>query len=255
MHDGETSLVTRRFAPQFIALESDTMASVFELAKLSAIAYKSNIVRFREWTRKEFIGNYSGKGFYAEIFSHSGKNEVVVSYRGTDGGDMDWDDFFSDLQIGLGKIPYQYKEAVRAFSMAKELANSGNRKIIVTGHSLGGGLASLVSAKEEAGRFPTVTFNAPGMKNSYVGSHFLDLIGHFNLGFVDQSKFLHIRATGDLVSKVAGGHIGKVENVYVDEWGDSKILGGSRHLAQHSIDNIVKTLERNSWYHRDITVA
>jgi hypothetical protein len=63
---------------------------------------------------------------------------------------------------------------------------------------------------------------------------------------------LHIRATGDPVSVATGKHMGKVEEVYVDCWGDGKIFGSSRHLAQHSINNMVDSLRGKYWYHTDL---
>ena len=59
---------------------------------------------------------------------------------------------------------------------------------------------------------------------------------------------LHIRAGGDLVSALTGFTIGKVESVHVHTLGNGKILGTSRHLAQHSITNIVQAL-RTSYKH------
>jgi hypothetical protein len=117
---------------------------------------------------------------------------------------------------------------------------------------LEGGIASLVAAKQPI-KPPVVTFNSPGMKTSFVKSHILDALGRYAYNnSCDISKFLHIRAHGDLVSSRTGPHMGKVEFVYVDEWGDEKVLGASRHLAQHSIDNMVKCLRPKTWYHKDL---
>jgi putative lipase involved disintegration of autophagic bodies len=122
--------------------------------------------------------------------------------------------------------------------------------LYLTGHSLGGGLASLLSAKKAG--LPTVTFNAPGMQRSFIGSHLLDIIGRINLHYVDTSQMLHLRSTGDPVSSLTGKHMGKVEEVYVDAWGDGDVLGSSRHLAQHSIQNMVDSLKSKPWFHKDL---
>ncbi|MCI0507610.1 MAG: hypothetical protein L0Z73_16075 [Gammaproteobacteria bacterium] len=90
------------------------------------------------------------------------------------------------------------------------------------------------------------------MKRSFVGGHFLKIVGVINLGYVKQDKFLHNRSTGDVVSRATGSHFGKVNDVYVDKWGDGKILGGSRHLAQHSIDNMVEAMKGMPWTHTDL---
>ena len=90
------------------------------------------------------------------------------------------------------------------------------------------------------------------MHRTYVRSHFIDIIGVYSLSFVDTSKMLHIRATGDPVSIATGKKIGTVEEIYVNKWGDGKLLGASRLLAQHSMDNMLKSLTSKYWYHRDL---
>lgn len=167
--------------------------------------------------------------------------------------DKDWSDFSSDLQIGLGQTPQQMYVAEKAYdrfiSSAKKLAGY-NFNLYLTGHSLGGGLASLLSAKKAG--LPTVTFNAPGMQRSYIGGHVLRIVGRYNLRYVKTDQMLHIRATGDPVSVATGEHMGKVEEVYVDQWGDGKVLGASRHLAQHSIQNMVDSLRSKYHYNKDL---
>ena len=90
------------------------------------------------------------------------------------------------------------------------------------------------------------------MHRIFVTSHFIDLFSLINYHYLDKSKFLHIRATGDLISVGTGPHMGKVEDVYIDIWGDGRVLGTSRHLAQHSIDNMITSLKTRSWYHKDL---
>jgi hypothetical protein len=180
------------------------------------------------------------------------KKEIALAIRGTDFRNKDLGDFFADLQIALGKVPYQLRAAKRAFSTEETYAIDRDYDLFLTGHSLGGGIASLVAAKQPS-KPPVVTFNSPGMRISFVKSHILDAVGRYTYqNYCDISKFLHIRAHGDLVSRGSGPHMGKVEFVYVDEWGDEKVLGASRHLAQHSIDNMVKCLRPKTWYHKDL---
>lgn len=78
----------------------------------------------------------------------------IVAYRGTES----WDDVKADLNIGVGNVPGQFVPAMQLFEKAQQIKNLS--KIIVTGHSLGGGLAQLVSANKVA---LGVTFNPPGM--------------------------------------------------------------------------------------------
>ena len=229
------------------------MASVFELAKLSSMAYDSTKTIFQNWVQKRNFGIPSGKGFYAELYFNTKKKEAAYVIRGTDTGG-DWADYLSDLQVGMGQVPDQFTRAAKGFEESKQMAKGvflDDYKIYLTGHSLGGGLASLLSAKH--GGLPTVTFNAPGMMMSYVHSYGFTIIGLVKLAKLDASKILHMRATGDPVSIATGRHMGRVKDVYVDEWGDHNILGASRYLAQHSIENMVKTLSKYSQYQTELS--
>lgn len=228
------------------------MASVYELANLSAMAYDSMRNRFRQWRRTNWHGHMNGNGFYAETYQNATKREIVLAVRGTDFRDKDWGDFYADLQIMLGKVPYQLKFAKRAYEIEQERNVLLGYNVFLTGHSLGGGVAALLAANQPI-KPPVVTFNAPGMQKSYVNSHIINMVGKYNYSnYFDVSKFLHIRANGDLVSRGTGPHMGKVESVYVNEWGDDNVLGPSWHMAQHSIDNMVACLRSKSWYHKDL---
>lgn len=229
------------------------MASIHELATLSAMAYDAKRVTFSDWTRIDQHSDFSGKGFYAGLYLNGVRKEVAMAIRGTDFEEKDLSDFYSDIQIGLGKAPSQLKHAENAYKKFQRSARfkaGSNFNLYLTGHSLGGGLASLLSAKKTG--LPTVTFNAPGMQRSYIGSHLINIIGYINLQYVDTSQMLHVRATGDPVSKSAGKHLGKIEDIYVDAWGDGKLLGSSRHLAQHSIENMVLSTKNKYWCQTDL---
>ncbi|VAW56691.1 hypothetical protein MNBD_GAMMA07-625 [hydrothermal vent metagenome] len=227
------------------------MASVFELAKLSEMTYDSTKVVYRDWYKKLHYGPLSGLGFYAEYYFNHKKRDVVLAIRGTDlgGEEADRSDILSDVQIMLGHSPSQLESAKQAYAEIKRLANReffGKYNFYLTGHSLGGGLATILSARH--GGKPTVTFNAPSVMRSFIGGYLFNNIGSYHLARLNAENILHIRASGDMVSWLNGRHIGKVEDIYVNHWGDSKMLGASRHLAQHSIKNIVDTLS-SSYVH------
>jgi len=201
------------------------MASVFELAKLSKMTYDSTAVVYRDWYKKRHFGHSSGLGFMG-------------------GEDADWSDILSDVQIGLGQSPSQLIKAKDAYAAVKSIAKDefrDNYNFYLTGHSLGGGLATILSARN--GGKPTVTFNAPSAMRSFIGGYLFRL---------NTDNILHIRASGDMVSWLNGRHIGKVDDIYINHWGDSKMLGASRHLAQHSISNMVDSLRTNYFYLKDL---
>jgi len=231
------------------------MASVFELAKLSEMTYDSTQVAYQHWVRKRYFGSPSGLGFYAEYYYNAKKRDVVLAIRGTDigGKKPDISDINSDLQISLGHMPSQMAGAQQAYQLIKRLAHDefrNNYNFYLTGHSLGGGLATLLSAKH--GGKPTVTFNAPSVLRSFIGSQIYPIIGSYKLSKMDMRHILHIRAVGDMVSLLTGFNIGRIESIHVPQLGNGKILGASRHVSQHSIINMVQTLRTNYKHLKDL---
>jgi hypothetical protein len=81
-------------------------------------------------------------------------NRTIVAFAGTD--PKSGKDWVADVGQGIGFQPKQYKEAVQFANKWK--ANAGN-KVILTGHSLGGGLASYASIK--TGLHATALNSAP----------------------------------------------------------------------------------------------
>ncbi|WP_186400864.1 calcium-binding protein [Stappia sp. P2PMeth1] len=82
-------------------------------------------------------------GFGARTFSSGNGGEVVISFRGTDNW---WSgDFVANAQIAAGDVGNQLLHAV---SYVERVISSGVsiNDIVFTGHSLGGGLASAMSA-------------------------------------------------------------------------------------------------------------
>ena len=227
------------------------MASIRDLAVISGMAYHPNETKFDDWIKIGWAGNPTGRGFHAVIFHKKQSKEFVLGIRGTDFDLNDKSDFVSDVQIAFSRSPGQLQEATAAYNLAKSLANKEvgrDYTLYLTGHSLGGGLASLLSAKN--GGLPTVTFNSPGMKNTYIGGWWIPVVSlwnAYNLSYVKKTRMLHIRATGDVVSKLTGPHIGTEEDVYVQKWGNNRIFGASRHLEQHSISNMIEAMKKIHW--------
>ena len=105
-------------------------------------------------------------GFHAEIYQHE-DGGYVVAYRGSEiGGDpsqyMDW---VNNGQQGLGMDASQYSSAIELAKRAEHVFGDGN--VAVTGHSLGGGLASAAALATGAS---AVTFNASGLSNNTLES-------------------------------------------------------------------------------------
>lgn len=105
-------------------------------------------------------------GFHAEIYQHQ-DGGYVVAYRGSELGSkpsqlMDW---VNNGQQGLGMDASQYSSAIELAKRAEHVLGDGN--VALTGHSLGGGLASAASLATGAS---AVTFNSSGLSNNTLES-------------------------------------------------------------------------------------
>ncbi|MCB1887860.1 MAG: hypothetical protein KDH20_09660 [Rhodocyclaceae bacterium] len=182
------------------------MASVLELAKLSAAVYK-NSQACEEWLRIGLPYREEGSGFCSAIY-HKGKvGEYALVIAGTDPTEVD--DLRSDAQLFLGRMPDQYRVARTAYALAAQFVDPD--ATYLTGHSLGGGLASMLG-KEHGD--PVVTFNAPGMARAFADVQRRE--GGLSAASDETRKVLHVCAVMDVVSRGTGAHMGaggKVERI------------------------------------------
>jgi len=93
-------------------------------------------------------------GFEGQIYQKG--NNVVVVYKGTNDKK---DVFSSDIPMGFNYKPEQQEEAHNLFLKAQSMYKDKNINIEVTGHSLGGSMAQIESARTGV---QATTFNAYG---------------------------------------------------------------------------------------------
>ena len=144
-----------------------------ELAKLSANVYK-NTGAPTGWHRRApnltvamginaaFVDTNSG--FYAELYTReTGSRSIfVLAFRGTQPG-VDWK---TNIDQALGKQTRQYDMAMDLAANAKKvLVQDYGHTLFLTGHSLGGGLASAAGVMTN---LPTVVFNPAGVARKTV---------------------------------------------------------------------------------------
>lgn len=95
-------------------------------------------------------------GFHARLYLHE-THGYVLAYRGTDEA-KDW---VTNGRQGIGLETRQYNQATE---LAESVARgTGDRPLVITGHSLGAGLAAVAALRIGV---PAVTFNAAGVHPS-----------------------------------------------------------------------------------------
>ena len=121
------------------------MTTVYEAVRLSASVYSktpaNQITEGPDWERLEYHPDFALSGFSAGVFRKRGTNEIVIAYTGTN----EWqvaDYVFGNIPAALGNYSFQVESAMRLYMRTKATYGSN---ISFTGHSLGGGLASLMA--------------------------------------------------------------------------------------------------------------
>lgn len=124
----------------------------------------------------------SVSGFYSVVLKKD--NEYVIAYRGSEKFPLEdaYKDFIeTDLLIGMGRIPLQFYEGIEVYDKITKNYKIDRNQIVLTGHSLGGGIAQYVSMsidKRENFIPKTYTWNGIGINRKGIVSvvEFIDLM-------------------------------------------------------------------------------
>lgn len=153
---------------------------------------------------KEYDTNNSKTGFQGCVFAND--KVVIISYRGTDDKG---EDLANDFQMFLGRCPSQYDDALALYDRVKKDERFKDKKIFLTGHSLGGSLAQLVSStprvQECSEGVTAITFNPYGQ-----GA----LISESSGDFTDYNNSTNYVISDDFVG-TSRKHPGKVASVSI----------------------------------------
>jgi hypothetical protein len=237
------------------------MATCLDYAKMAYAAYFRRTAQYYDtppghmvddWTVQKWEeGTLFGNGYQGGIWQS--EKDVVVGCCGTNPGQAGklFQDLVADLKIAVKLLPSQSAGAIRMVKAAKEIA--GQRRVSVTGHSLGGGLAQVAGVTCGV---PFVTFNAPAMRSAMEvanlgvcwatqllpgGSALRTLAGAVASRRQNTSPGLNFRIKGDAVSShfwgVAGDHVG----VCVD------LEKGLPCSGAHGKDNCWQAILQTDW--------
>lgn len=152
-------------------------------------------------------------GFFGRAYFHHQKRCMIIAFRGSETKVDDW--ATNVRQWAVGACSNQYRHALALAREAQDICGkNGYRLLGYTGHSLGGGLAAMVSLA--TGSY-AVTFNpAPirralptGMQDAYIASHVMNYVSSYD--FVSRlNPFLGvtIEAMGAAAASAQGGVAG-----------------------------------------------
>lgn len=135
------------------------MANTNTYAALSAAVYGNHGATgtSSEWIRLQNYSN-SSSGFQAALFENSVTGARILAFAGTNPVSMA--DLFTDRAVLDGETPPQFDQALATYRNVIEQYGSAN--LTLTGHSLGGGLASYVAAMSSNSP-SAVVFNSLGI--------------------------------------------------------------------------------------------
>ena len=133
-------------------------------------------------------------GFYASVYYDKYTQKYIVANRGTSPrtyfhGLPSFVDYTTDVRQALGYPTRQYN--VDAYKLAKALAKAHHHNVILTGHSLGGGLAAL---EARITGDPAITFDSAGVSRST----------ELSTGAFDPAKIVNMEVNGQFLGQMQG---------------------------------------------------
>ena len=188
--------------------------------------------RFRYEPETGYLEDADGIGFGARLSRIEKGDEIVVAFRGSNapGEDEHWmQDWVVDAHQGGGGTPKQYLYGAELLSEVRR--SFPGYRIIVTGHSLGGGIAAYSTVLlQDAGRLRCVTFNAAGISSITLRAIPKDAVSGA------AKRIANVRSKGDPVSAIPGtqlvGEIFEVDNLRFSNHAMAGLLIDMRRIAE-----------------------
>ncbi len=199
-----------------------------ETKSASALAYKgsnskvNDVYQFpdgKQWKVVD-VKNDPQTGFRAIALKPLDPQDkrVIVAFSGSDEG-KDWGD---NVKQGLGLSTAQYKEAV---DFANKWKASDESRVILTGHSLGGGLASYASIKTD---LPATAVNSAPLALDHLGLNPFDAL-HITQYYVPGEALSVLNKANPLDIRPGFG---------VEVQGRNSILDPRSVGSNHALDNV-----------------
>lgn len=230
------------------------------LARLAQDVYRSDdrqrgdVVGWKALTDDQFrfvgidpaLRTNAASGFDADIYTDT-FGRYALAYRGTDAG-KDW---ATNLGQGLGFETAQYNQAI---ALARQAKVAFGDELVITGHSLGGGLAAVGAVTTDT---PAVTFNAAGVKDRTLERVGIDASaakeeaehGQIRRYAVDHEILTGLQerniATRYLMPDAIGNKVELPDPDPLSFWQTLNPVKSVKHsIEMHSMDSVIRAQER-----------
>jgi len=196
-------------------------------------------------------------GYRGRIYEDDAHSTIIIAYRGTDY--PIWQLFgIGNILVDLGfsgflttALNAELSDAVGTYNYAKQLCPTC--RIVLTGHSLGGGVAQLIGAVTGD---PTITFNAAPTATvapSVIPTISSMIPGNKTPPLTYDSNIVNIGVQGELLSKLSFGQLGATVTVESDAFGSgygsytqplpsNPLVDGYRLYHNHIMDTVLNQM-------------